>query len=110
MGHFMLKRRIGTVPASDRCRAIIEATFAPFRVTRPRALPGRAGGSVVAARLVHRTGRLDVSRQPQVFSDRRIVRQRGPAPHSGRPVSRVGRGTQEDSYGAKIEFGYRDNR
>ena len=41
MGHFRLKRRIGAVPVSDRCRAIIEATFAPFRVTRPA--PYRAG-------------------------------------------------------------------
>jgi len=55
----------------------------------PRALLGRAGGSVVAAHLIQRTGRLDVARQPQVFRDRRIVRQRGPASRPGRPVSRV---------------------
>ena len=70
MGHFRLKRRIGTVPGSGECRASSTPMFAPFQATRPRALPSRPGRSVIAARPVQHTGQLDVGRPPQVLRDR----------------------------------------
>ena len=39
MGHFRLKRRIGTVPGSGECRASSTPMFAPFQATRPGPYP-----------------------------------------------------------------------
>jgi hypothetical protein len=110
MGHFRLKRRIGTVPAGGECRASSTPMFAPFQATRPwpypadpadqslpRARSGTPGGLLLGG---HRRYCATGNREPAG-----ICQTPGRLVSDGRP-----HGKQQDSDRAKIEFDHRNNR
>src|SRR5580692_5859870 len=104
MGHFRLKRRIGTVPASGECRVSSTPMFAPFQATRPGPYPTNPADQSLPRTRSSTPGSLMLGGPPQVLRDGESGA--GGDPPDPRGLVSDGRphGKQQDSDRAKIEF------